>query len=66
MDKDFVHVLTACPLAAEETKALLLRSTEVLYAKHICSPLRQEAEISRHIGTGLLPQEPANRGSTIS
>ena len=30
---------------------------------HICSLSRLEAEISRHIGTGLLPQEPANRGS---
>ena len=35
-------------------------------ANHICSLLRLEAEISRHIGTGLLPQELANRGSTIS
>ena len=30
---------------------------------HATLQLRQEAEISRHIGTGLLPQELANRGS---
>jgi hypothetical protein len=30
MDSDFAHVLTACPLAAEQTKTLLRPSEEML------------------------------------